>query len=304
MGLRCTVPVLLLFLGLTGSAQGQVLGAGGSGFRTERTAEGPAKIDLPDAPGAVVAGEAEGPRGDPSGAGPPAGKPCASAMYHLSNPEAESAEVARAPCKGRESPYQRFLDTTAAVALTPKQKGYLAMRNLVDPFNLLTIVANSGFTIGIDSHTAYGPGLRGFGRDVGDSLLQDATGEFIGTFAVCSLVHEDPHYHRRPDATPVRRVFHAIGRTVISQHDDGSLMPNYENFITYPATAEIANLYVPGVAGNGPSTVKRVAIGLATDPINNLITEFLPDFAKRVHVRIVFVQHILDQVSTGQPMQF
>ena len=51
-------------------------------------------------------------------------------------------------------------------------------------------------------------------------------------------------------------------------------MPNYENFVTYPASAMIANLYVPGVNGNGPATVARFMTGLATDPVNNLITEF------------------------------
>jgi len=79
-------------------------------------------------------------------------------------------------------------------------------------------------------------------------------------------------------------------------------MLNYSTLLTYPISAEISNLYVPGVAVNGPSTVKRVAIGLATNPVDDLITEFLPDFAKRVHVRVIFVQHILNNVASGQPL--
>ncbi len=142
--------------------------------------------------------------------------------------------------------------------------------------------------------------MRGFGRNVGYSFTQDATGEFIGTFMICSILHEDPHYHRKPDARPARRLIHAISRTIIAQHDNGAQMPNWENFITYPASAELSNLYVPGVAVNAPSTAKRVMIGLATDPVNNIITEFLPDFAKHIHIRVVFVQQILNQVATSQ----
>ena len=174
-----------------------------------------------------------------------------------------------------------------------------AVRDVIDPFNLLTITANAAFTVGIDSRTAYGPGMKGFGRDVGYSFVQDATGEFIGTYAVCSILHQDPRYHREPHASTMRRVGHALKHTVISQHDDGTPMLNYENFITYPASAELSNLYVPGVHGNGPSTVVRIVTGLATDPVNNLITEFLPDFARRFHVRIVFVQQILNQIATN-----
>ena len=248
---------------------------------------------LPDSPGAVTATKHGRKDKHPL---PPC--PGAGGMPSL-DPEAMSAAEIRQPCETAINPYQRFLNSETAVPLTPKQKGYLAYRDIVDPFNLLTIGANAAFTVGIDAHSAYGPGLKGFGRDVGYSFSQDATGEFIGTFAVCSLLHEDPHYHRLPTARPLHRVVHAIKRTVIAQHDDGSSMPNYENFITYPASAELANLYVPGVHGNGPSTVERILTGLATDPVNNLITEFVPDFARRVHIRVVFVQQILNQIASS-----
>ena len=206
---------------------------------------------------------------------------------------------AQNPCNVKPQTYKQFLNDPGPFPLTPRQKGILAVRDVIDPFNLLTITANAAFTVGIDSHSAYGPGMKGFGRDVGYSFAQDATGEFIGTYAVCSLLHQDPRYHREPQATVARRFGHALKHTIISQHDDGTPMLNYENLITYPASAELANLYVPGVHGDGPSTVTRILTGLATDPVNNIITEFLPDFARRFHVRVVFVQQILNQIATN-----
>lgn len=230
--------------------------------------------------------------------------PCPSASHSRRlSPEAESAlqPQPQTPC-APINPYRLFLDSTTPVPLTPKQKGYLAIHDVIDPFNLLTIGLNSGFTIGIDSHTAYGPGLKGFGRNVGYSFSQDATGEFIGTFVIASLVHEDPHYHRMPHAKPLRRLANAIEHVAIAQADDGHTMPNYEVLLTYPISAEISNLYVPGVNGNGPSTVRRFLTGYATEPIGNILAEFLPDFASRFHVRVIFVQNILNQISSGQPL--
>ncbi|WP_213807561.1 hypothetical protein [Granulicella sp. dw_53] len=197
------------------------------------------------------------------------------------------------------NPYVRFLDTRVPLPMSPKQKGYLAIRNVSDPFNLATIAATSGFTIAIDSHTAYGPGWKGFGKISGVSLLQDATGEFFGTFLIPSLAHEDPHYRRLPEDSFSRRLVHAISRTVIAQHDDGTPMPNYATLLTYPIASEISNLYVPGIHGNGPSTIARIATGYALDPVNNIVTEFLPDFAKHIHIRVIFVQQILNQVVSG-----
>jgi hypothetical protein len=226
--------------------------------------------------------------------------PCRTESARSSGPAADSADGAREPCLESPNPYSRFLNNTVPVPLSPEQKARLALHNLKDPGNLATILGNAGYTIATNSHTAYGPGWKGFGRDSGYSLLQDATGEFFGTFLVPSLTHEDPHYHRMPNATIPRRIVHAVARTVIAQSDTGRPMPNFSTLLGYPICDEIGNLYVPGVHGNGPSTVARIMTGYATDPIDNLITEFLPDVAKRIHVRVLFVQRILNPVASDQ----
>lgn len=262
-----------------------------------RLSEATSGASLPEAPGVQSAGYVQGDRHNQ------VPDPCGG-QTHTDKlpPEAASAAELQAPCAvPAQNPYKRFLDNGKAIPLSPRQKAFLAYHDIIDPFNLLTIVGNSAFTVGINPHNDYGPGLRGFGRSVGYSFLQDATGEVIGTFGICSLFHEDPHYHRMPSGRTFERVVHAISRTVIAQHDDGTPMPNYEVLITYPASAEITNLYVPGVHGNAPSTVARVLTGLATDPINNIITEFLPDFAKHFHVRVVFLQQIINQVASREP---
>ena len=130
-------------------------------------------------------------------------------------------------------------------------------------------------------------------------------GEFVGTFAIPSLTHEDPRYYRLPGRPFPRRLLHAVSHTVLTRRDDGSTMPNYATLMTYPISAELTNLYVPGVRTNAPSTGKRIALGLATDTVGQIVAEFLPDVAKRIHIRVIFVQQILQQVAqegTGGPV--
>jgi hypothetical protein len=205
----------------------------------------------------------------------------------------------RKSCSELVYPYQQFLSTNVIIPMTWQQKGYLAVHNLADPANFGTIVGISAITVGIDSHSAYGPGLKGFGKTVGVSLLQDTTGQFFGAFAIPSLVHQDPRYFRMPQASIPRRIVYCISRTYVSRHDDGTPMPNYATLLTYPISAGISNLYVPGIHADASSTVARIATGIATDPVNNLLTEFLPDVASRFHIRIVFVQRILNNIASG-----
>lgn len=205
------------------------------------------------------------------------------------------------PCTELIYPYQRFLTSNVVIPMTWQQKGYLALHDLTDPANLGTILGISAITVGTDSHSAYGPGLKGFGKSVGVSILQDATGQFFGTFAVPVLAHQDPRYFRMPQARLPKRIFYSISRTVISRSDDGKSIPNYATLAEYPIGAELANLYVPGVETDAPSTVARIFTGYAFDPINNLLNEFLPDVASRVHIRIIFVQRILNNVASSNP---
>ncbi len=203
----------------------------------------------------------------------------------------------RPRCSELVYPYQRFLSTKIAVPLNWKQKGYLAIHYTSDLTSLGTIVGISAINIAVDSHTAYGPGWKGFGKLAGVSELQNATAEFFGTFAVPALTHQDPRYYRMPGKPIAKRILYAVTRSYISRDDEGRSIPNYGVFASYPAVAELGNLYVPGIESDGPSTVKRILTGYATDPVNNLVNEFLPDMAAHVHVRIIFFQQILNNIA-------
>ncbi len=193
--------------------------------------------------------------------------------------------------------YARFLNGPQVKPLTPKEKGWLAIRNVVDPFNAVTILGTSGIGIASDSHSPYGPGFSGFGKSVGVAYTQDMTGEFIGTFLIPSIVHQDPHYHRTPSASIPRRVLHCATQIFWTQGDNGKGMLNYADLVGFAIDDEISNLYVPGRETNWPASAQRYAIGLALAPTDNLITEFLPDLARRIHIQVVFVQRIINQVA-------
>jgi hypothetical protein len=195
--------------------------------------------------------------------------------------------------------FQRFVDA-GIHPLTPRQKAYLAFRNSVDPYNFATIGFFSAINVASDPHSAYGPGIPGFGRNFGVAFTESAVGEFFGTFLIPSIAHQDPHYHRLPNASYGRRILHVITQVGWGQSDYGVGMPNYANLIGTALDEGMGNLYVPGRQKSWGSAASRYATGIATDPIGNIITEFLPDVARRVNIRIVLVQQIVNQVEKQQ----
>lgn len=193
--------------------------------------------------------------------------------------------------------YERFLNGPQVKPLTRLEKAHLAARNLLDPFNLLTIGGEAAISVAANSHSPYGPGMPGYGRYVGVSFTQSMVGEFVGTFLIPSIAHQDPHYHRMSGASIMRRTLHATDQIVWTQGDNGKGMVNYAVLVGFAADDEIGNLYVPGQQANLRASAARYGIGLATAPIDNYITEFLPDVARHIHVQIVVIQRIINQVA-------
>jgi hypothetical protein len=100
-----------------------------------------------------------------------------------------------------------------------------------------------------------------------------------------------------PHASYLRRALHTADAVVWARGDDGKGMLNYSTLVGYGIDDEIANLYVPGRETHGSATAQRYFVGLATAPIDNVITEFLPDVARHIHVQVVIVQRIIDMVA-------
>lgn len=193
--------------------------------------------------------------------------------------------------------YARFITGPEVKPLTPLEKAHLAARNLIDPFNLLTIFGEAGIAVAANSHSVYGPGFYGWAKYSGVSFTEDMTGEFFGTFLIPSIAHQDPHYHRLPRASIPRRALHCITQIGWTQGDNGKGMINYADLVGFAFDDAAGDLYVPGQQTNFRASAERYGIGLAIAPTDNLITEFLPDIARHIHVRVVLVQRIINQVA-------
>lgn len=212
-------------------------------------------------------------------------------------PDACTAAQKVMSCQPNIPIFARFLDSAMPLPLTPRQKFLLAVRNVSDPSNLLTIGGLSAITIAADAHTADGPGFRGFAKNAGVSLSQDVTGEFFSTFLIPSLVHQDPHYHRMPNLPLSRRIAHVLDAVVIAQSDDGVPMFNYATVVGTICTNTLGNVYVPGRKHSFGASAARISTSLATDPIGNAITEFVPDLARHVNIQVVIVQRIINRIA-------
>ena len=203
----------------------------------------------------------------------------------------------RSCCQPSDDIFGSYLKGNSVHIYSPAELGKIAIRGVIDPFNLLTIGGTSFLSIASDSHTFYGPGVKGWAKLSGVTLTEDMTGEFVGTFLIPSIDHQDPHYHRMPNASLTRRILHAAYQPFWTNSDTGKGMINYSTFVGSMVDEAVDVSYVPYQQhGWGPGA-ERIASGWASDPIGNFVTEFLPDVARHVNFKVVFIQRIINRVA-------
>jgi hypothetical protein len=139
--------------------------------------------------------------------------------------------------------------------------------------------------------------MAGFAKNSGTLLTEDMTGAFFVTYLIPSIAKQDPRYYRMPNASIPRRIGNVLIQPVWSRSDKGGHMPNYGMLIGIPAAVTLANVYVPGRKQGVWPTVETSAISIGTAPLDNLVDEFLPDVAKRVKIRIVLIQRIVNHLT-------
>jgi hypothetical protein len=207
------------------------------------------------------------------------------------------SEPALSCCQPIDDVFASYLHQNAIHVYTPRELGRIAIHAVIDPFNLLTIGGTSAITIMTDSRTFYGPGVKGWAKLSGVTLTQDMTGEFVGTFLIPSIDHQDPHYHRMPNASLVRRLAHCAYQPFWTTSDTGKGMINYSTIVGSMIDEAVNVSYVPyQKMGWGPGA-ERIASGWASAPIGNYVTEFLPDVASHINLNIVFIQRIINRVA-------
>ncbi len=219
--------------------------------------------------------------------------------------EACSVQNSRAGvcCSQGEGLFRRYVRQQAYHVDTRRQLAAMAVRDVADPFNLLSVLGSAAIVVGSNSHSIYGPGMPGLARATGISLTENMTDEFFGTFLIPSIDHQAPGFRRMPNRGFWRRLVHCGTQVFWTRSQQGVPMVNYSSVLGTMAEEGVAVTYVPfRRTGWGPAA-ERVGLDYATAPIGNLIDEFVPQVASHMNVRVVFFQNIIDRVATtvGQP---
>jgi hypothetical protein len=161
------------------------------------------------------------------------------------------------------------------VALTSRQKFELAWKTTIDPVTFVIVGGIAGVQQAQNSFSGYGQGAQGYAKRYGANYADLATGTFIGSAILPSLLKQDPRYIYKGTGSTHSRFLYAIANSVICKGDNGRWQVNYSNILGNIAAGGISNLYYPAQNRGTALTFANAAIGIGATAAANVVEEFL-----------------------------
>ena len=182
--------------------------------------------------------------------------------------------------------YQTVTETAAtgkSAPLTRKQKWSLALKETIDPFNVVNAMVGAGFSQKGNQTPKYGEGGAAFGERFGAAVADFGTQNFFSAGLLSDLLHQDPRYFRKGpgEAGIKKRVLYSLSRLFVCRYDSGRDGFNSSGIGGMAMGIAASNLYYPAASIRGRVMAARVETSLFGGVTGNLMSEFWPDIQRK-----------------------
>jgi hypothetical protein len=162
--------------------------------------------------------------------------------------------------------------------LTTKGKFWLATQDSFDYSSFVWTGIIAGQQFGLNSSPEFGHGMAGYGRYYWHNFVDGVSGTYFTEAIVPTISHQDPRYYTLGHGNPLRRLYYALSRVVLTKTDSGSISFNWSEVGGNALAAGLANAYYPPQERTGRQTLINWGSQIESAALNNIAKEFWPDF--------------------------
>ena len=173
--------------------------------------------------------------------------------------------------------------TNASFVYTPLSahcKFHLFLKTTYSPYTFASAGFQATWAQAMGQWPRYGGGAQGWGKRFGATLADTESRRFIQTFALSTILHQDPRYFPSHKRTFISRVWYATTRVVVTRNDSGDSTFNTSEFLGALFASALQNSYYPRHDRTFGDTMNRFGGALSSDATGNLLREFTPDIKR------------------------
>lgn len=201
-------------------------------------------------------------------------------------------------------PGQPLPDAPSYVPLTKRQKFDLFVQRSHSFDTISGAISDSLIAQATGGYPSFGGGMAGYGKRLGAATAGAESASFFGTYALPTLLHQDPRYFRATQTEISQRLAYAASRVIIGRSDDGRNVVNTSLIFSQFIQAAVSNAYIPYRNETVAGTMENALTGLGSVAQARILNEFWPDIMSFVsHHEPKFVHNLQDKwdgTSLGQ----
>lgn len=166
------------------------------------------------------------------------------------------------------------------VLLTAHCKFTLFYRQSYSPYTFAAAGFQATWAQAMGEWPHYGGGMAGWGKRFGATLADTESRRFIQSFALSTMLHQDPRYFSSHKNGVLPRAWYAVTRVAIGRSDQGHATFNSPEFLGTLFASSLQNIYYPGGDRSFGQTMGRFGGALSSDAISDILREFTPDIKR------------------------
>jgi hypothetical protein len=118
----------------------------------------------------------------------------------------------------------------------------------------------------------YGGGTQGWAKRFGATLADTESRRFIQTFALSTILHQDPRYFPSRKRTFIARIWYSTTRVVVTKNDNDDSTCNTSEFLGALTSSALQNAYYPRHDRTFGDTMNRFGGALSSDAMGESST--------------------------------
>jgi hypothetical protein len=167
--------------------------------------------------------------------------------------------------------------------LSPHCRFEIFVRQTYSPYTFASATFDATWAQMFAQWPQYGGGMQGWSKRLGATLADVESRRFIQTFALASLLHEDPRYYPSEAHGLISRAWYAATRVLVTRDDYGRDVFNQSEFLGASMVSSLQDAYYPRPDRTFSATVNRFVGTLSSDATTNILHEFTPDLKRMFH---------------------
>jgi len=184
----------------------------------------------------------------------------------------------QSPATGKEA--GMTIGTFAYTPLSAHCKFHLFLKSTYSPYTFASAGFQATWAHAMGQWPHYGGGAQGWAKRFGATLANTESRRFIQTFALSTILHQDPRYFPSHKRTFISRACYAATRVVVTRNDNGDSAFNTSEFLGALFASSLENSYYPRHDRTFADTMNRFGGALSSDAITDLLREFTPDMKR------------------------